>query len=125
MLKDITERYYREISDWTRIAQEIEVMSTSRSKKFLNYFFSSTIVLSSTNLKYDSCLYATNTTRTIIKKSMILDIKCPYLNSVISPHKLVTLAVKLSKLPAGKNIPIRGSIKSFTKKLLVPKLPDQ
>ena len=72
-------------------------MLTSGSKKFLNYFFSSTIVLSSTNLKRDSCLYATNTTRAIIKKSMILDTKCPYLNSVISPDKLVTLAVKLSE----------------------------
>ena len=45
----------------------------------------------------------------------MLDIKSPYLNSVVEPARLVTLIDKFSKLPAGRKNPMIGSIMSFTK----------
>ena len=50
----------------------------------------------------------------MIKKSIMLDIKSPYLNSVVVPARLVTFKVIVSRLPAGKNNPMNGSIMSFT-----------
>lgn len=52
----------------------------------------------------------------------MLDTKCPYLNSVIPPGMLVTLAEREreSRLPAGKNNPIRGSTLSFTREVTNP-----
>jgi hypothetical protein len=51
----------------------------------------------------------------IIKKSIMFDTKSPYLNSDVEPDTIfVTFTDILSKLPAGKNNPITGSIISFT-----------
>lgn len=44
----------------------------------------------------------------------MLDIKSPYLNSVVEPARLVTLTDIVSRLTAGRNNPIIGSIMSFT-----------
>jgi hypothetical protein len=44
----------------------------------------------------------------------MFDIKSPYLNSLVEPVIFVTLADIVSRLPAGKNNPISGSIMSFT-----------
>ena len=46
----------------------------------IGYFFSSGFVLSSSNLYFDSTLYAMNTIREIIRKSMIVEMRSPYLN---------------------------------------------
>src|SRR5215207_763962 len=64
------------------------------------YFLSSAagLVLSSTSLYLDSCLYARNTIKAIIRKSIIFDIKSPYLNSVVEPARLVTLKVIVSRV---------------------------
>ena len=78
------------------------------------------IVLSSTSLNRDSCLYARNTTRAIIRKSITLDIRFPILNSVIPPDILVTLTDIASRLPAGKNNPIRGFTMSSTNEVTSP-----
>ena len=48
-------------------------------------------------------------------KSIIFDIRSPYLNSVVVPARLVTLKLTASKLPAGRKNPMIGSIMSFTK----------
>lgn len=45
----------------------------------------------------------------------MLDIKSPYLNSVVEPARLVTLMDIASKLPAGRKNPMIGSTMSFTK----------
>src|SRR5215207_6183982 len=78
------------------------------------YFFSSAgagfVLSSSTILYFDSCLYARNTISAIIRKSIIFDIKSPYLNSVVEPVMFVTFADILSRLLAGRNNPINGSI---------------
>jgi len=50
------------------------------------YFFSYSaggFVLSSTSLYFDSCLYARNTINAMMMKSIIVDIRSPYLNSVV------------------------------------------
>ena len=44
----------------------------------------------------------------------MLDIKSPYLNSVVEPARLVTLKVIVSRLPEGRKKPMIGSIMSFT-----------
>ena len=83
-------------------------------------YFISGIVLSSTSLNRDSCLYARNTTRAIIRKSIILDIRCPILNSVVPPDILGTCTDTESRFPAGKNNPIRGFMMSSTKDVTSP-----
>ena len=84
-----------------------------------DYFFSG-IVLSSTNLNRDSCLYARNTTRAIIRKSIILGLSCIILNSVVLPKILGTCTDTASRFPAGKNNPIRGFMMSSTKEVTSP-----
>jgi hypothetical protein len=49
----------------------------------------------------------------MIKKSIMLDIKSPYLNSVVEPARLVTLKVIVSRLPAGKNNPMNGHLQKL------------
>lgn len=44
----------------------------------------------------------------------MLEIKSPYLNSVMEPDRFVTLTDMFSKLPAGKKKPTIGSIISVT-----------
>lgn len=83
------------------------------SSMSLIYLFSG-FVLSSTNLYLDNCLYARNTINAIIRKSIMLEIKSPYLNSVMEPDRFVTLTDMFSKLPAGKKKPTIGSIISVT-----------
>ncbi len=68
-----------------------------------DYFFSG-IVLSSTNLNRDSCLYARNTTRAIIRKSIILGLSCPILNSVVLPNILGTVQTLYLDFPQAKII---------------------
>ena len=48
-------------------------------------------------------------------KSIMFEIKSPYLNSVVIPARLVTLKLTASRLPAGRKNPMIGSIMSFTK----------
>src|ERR671930_2386929 len=72
------------------------------------------LVLSSTILYLDNCLYAKNTMKAIMRKSIILEIKSPYLNSVVVPATFVTLNDSASRLPAGRKKPIMGSIISVT-----------
>ena len=55
------------------------------------------------------------TTNAIIKKSIILAIKFPNLNSEIAPETPMTWADSCSKLPDGKNKPISGLTMSSTK----------
>ena len=55
------------------------------------------------------------TTNAIIKKSIILAIKFPYLNSEIAPDTPMTWADSCSKLPDGRNKPTRGLIMSSTR----------
>ena len=50
----------------------------------------------------------------------MLDRRCPILNSVVPPDILGTLRDTASKLPAGKNNPIRGFTTSFTNELTSP-----
>ena len=88
-------------------------------KRYRNYFFSG-IVLSSTNLNRDSCLYARNTTRAIIIKSIILDVRCPILNSVVPPDIFGTCIDTASRFPAGINNPISGFMMSSTKEVTSP-----
>src|SRR5438093_1618031 len=47
---------------------------------FLCYYFGSDLVLSSTILNLESCLYARNTMKAIIRKSIIFEIKSPHMN---------------------------------------------
>ena len=68
----------------------------------------------------DSCLYARNTTRAIIRKSIILGLSCPILNSVVLPKILGTCTDTASRFPAGKNNPIRGFMMSSTKDVTSP-----
>ena len=44
----------------------------------------------------------------------MLEIKSPYLNSVVEPARLVTLTDSASRLPAGRKNPMIGSIMSLT-----------
>ena len=44
----------------------------------------------------------------------MLNIKSPYLNSVVEPARLVTLTESVSRLPAGRKNPMIGSIMSLT-----------
>ena len=60
-------------------------------------------------------MYARNTNKATMMKSIMFDIKSPYLNSVVEPARLVTLTDIDSKLPAGRNNPMIGSIMSLTK----------
>jgi hypothetical protein len=66
-------------------------------------------------LYFESCLYAKNTTNAITRKLMILEIRSPYLKTVVVPAMFGTFIVSAAKLPAGRNRPIKGSIISFTK----------
>lgn len=77
------------------------------------YFFSSGLVLSSTNLYFNSTLYAKNTSNAIMINSIMFEIRSPYLNSEGVPYIPVTVADMLLRLP-GKNRPIVGSIISLT-----------
>jgi hypothetical protein len=47
-------------------------------------------------------LYAGNTTKAITKKLIILEIRSPYLNSLVVPAKFGTFTVSAARLPAGK-----------------------
>ena len=53
-------------------------------------------------------------------KSIMFDIKSPYLNCVVEPARLVTLTDIDSKLPAGRNNPMIGFIMSLTKAVTSP-----
>ena len=49
------------------------------------------------------------------KKLIILEIRSPYLNSLVVPAKFGTFTVSAARLPAGRNRPMKGSIISLTK----------
>ena len=70
--------------------------------------------MSSTNLYLESCLYAKNTNNATIIKSIAVEIKSPYLNSVVEPDKLGILTERDFKSPVGRNSPISGLTISFT-----------
>ena len=59
----------------------------------------------------------------IIIKSIILDIRCPILNSVVPPDIFGTCIDTASRFPAGINNPISGFMMSSTKSL-AQKQPD-
>ena len=88
-------------------------------KDMIVYFFLG-IVSSSTNLNRDNCLYAINTTRAIIRKSIILDTRCPILNFVVLPDILGTCKYIASRFLAGKSNPISGFMMSSTKEVTSP-----
>jgi len=67
------------------------------------------LVLSSTNLNLDSCLYARNTMNAIITKLIIFPIRSPTMK-VECP----TVNFAAFKSPAGKNNPIKGVTISLT-----------
>jgi hypothetical protein len=69
---------------------------------YYHYLLSAGLDLSSTILYLDNCLYAKNTMKAIMRKSIILEIKSPYLNSVVVPARFVTLKESASRLPAGR-----------------------
>lgn len=48
------------------------------------------------------------------KKLIILEIRSPYLNSVVVPAKFGTFSVSAARLPAGRKRPMKGSIISLT-----------
>jgi hypothetical protein len=48
------------------------------------------------------------------KKLIKLEVRSPYLNSVVVPAKFGTFTVSAAKLPAGRNRPMKGSIISLT-----------
>ena len=83
------------------------------------YFFSGRF-LSSTSFNRDSCLCARNTTKAIIKKSKLLDMRWPILNSVVPPNKLGTCNDIASRFPAGKNKAISGFMMLSKKEVTSP-----
>ena len=74
------------------------VKSTANDGELIEYyhFFASGLVLSSTNLNLESCLYAKNTMKAIIRKSIIFATRSPHMNFEFS-----TTAAILLKSPAG------------------------
>jgi len=48
------------------------------------------------------------------KKFIILEIRSPYLNSLVVPAKFGTFTVSAARLPAGRKRPMKGSIISLT-----------
>ena len=74
------------------------------------YFFGSGFVLSSTNLNLDSCLYARNTIKAIIRKSIIFEIKSPHINFDFPIVNDIAF-----KSPVGRNSPTNGVIMSSTR----------
>ena len=118
-LAGISKVLYRYFGRFVRIFVLFGLRIWEIKKDVWDYFFSG-IVLSSTNLNRDSCLYARNTTRAIIIKSIILDIRCPILNPVVPPDIFGTCTDTASRFPAGKNKPISGFIMSSTKEVTNP-----
>ena len=66
----------------------------------------SDLVLSSTMLNLDSCLYAMNTIKAIIRKPIMFAMRLPTINVEFPTVNLATF-----KFPAGINNPINGVMK--------------
>ena len=75
---------------------------------FSRYFLSG-LVLSSTMLNLDSCLYARNTINAIMRKSIMFAMRSPNINV-----ELPTVNLAAFKFPAGMNSPISGVMISLT-----------
>ena len=72
---------------------------------FIYYFFLMLQVLSCPLLICTwIAAYRPETIKAIIRKSIMFDIRSPYLNSVVEPARLVTLTDRVSRLPLAKRI---------------------
>ena len=56
----------------------------------------------------------------LLEKSIILEIRCPILNSVVPPDIFGTCTDIASRFPAGKNNPISGFMMWSTKEVTSP-----
>lgn len=87
---------------WKDQQQQMELV-----QHFLCYYLGSDLVLSSTILNLESCLYARNTMKAIIRKSIIFEIKSPHMNLEFAIVDDIAF-----KSPDGRNNPINGVIMS-------------